>query len=203
MVPLSLGIETLGGVFTKLINRNTTIPTKKSQVFRTATDSQTRMELKVHQGKREMAKDNNMLGQFQLTGISPAPRGVPQVDVTFDINENSIVNMHARDKCTSREQQIVIQSSGEHHKDKIKNMVCEAEANTKTDKVNRERAEVINQAEGVLHNTESKMYEFKDQLPYTVDRWSPVNPRASSSMRATFSSSSRRTHSPYRNQLRC
>merc|ERR1711934_37213 len=109
---LSLGIETLGGVFTKLINRNTTIPTKKSQVFSTAADGQTQVELKVHQGEREMAKDNKLLGQFQLTGIPPAPRGVPQVEVTFDIDANGIVNVHARDKGTGKEQQIVIQSSG-------------------------------------------------------------------------------------------
>ena len=112
VTPLSLGIETLGGVFTKLINRNTTIPTKKSQVFSTAADGQTQVELKVHQGEREMAKDNKLLGQFQLTGIPPAPRGVPQVEVTFDIDANGIVNVHARDKGTGKEQQIVIQSSG-------------------------------------------------------------------------------------------
>ena len=112
VTPLSLGIETLGGVFTKLINRNTTIPTKKSQVFSTAADGQTQVELKVHQGEREMAKDNKLLGQFQLTGIPPAPRGVPQIEVTFDIDANGIVNVHARDKGTGKEQQIVIQSSG-------------------------------------------------------------------------------------------
>jgi len=165
VTPLSLGIETLGGVFTKLINRNTTIPTKKSQVFSTAADGQTQVELKVHQGEREMAKDNKLLGQFQLTGIPPAPRGVPQVEVTFDIDANGIVNVHARDKGTGKEQQIVIQSSGGLNKDEIENMVREAEANAEADKVNRERVEAINQAEGVLHDTESKMDEFKDQLP--------------------------------------
>ena len=112
VTPLSLGIETLGGVFTKLINRNTTIPTKKSQVFSTAADGQTQVEIKVHQGEREMARDNKLLGQFQLVGIPPAPRGVPQVEVTFDIDANGIVNVHARDKGTGKEQQIVIQSSG-------------------------------------------------------------------------------------------
>merc|ERR1719188_2725439 len=111
VTPLSLGIETLGGVFTKLISRNTTIPTKKSQVFSTAADGQTQVEIKVHQGEREMAADNKMLGQFQLVGIPPAPRGVPQVEVTFDIDANGIVNVHARDKGTGKEQQIVIQSS--------------------------------------------------------------------------------------------
>jgi len=165
VTPLSLGIETLGGVFTKLINRNTTIPTKKSQVFSTAADGQTQVELKVHQGEREMAKDNKLLGQFQLTGIPPAPRGVPQIEVTFDIDANGIVNVHARDKGTGKEQQIVIQSSGGLNKDEIENMVREAEANAEADKVNRERVEAINQAEGVLHDTESKMDEFKDQLP--------------------------------------
>merc|ERR1712079_671467 len=165
VTPLSLGIETLGGVFTKLINRNTTIPTKKSQVFSTAADGQTQVELKVHQGEREMAKDNKLLGQFQLVGIPPAPRGVPQVEVTFDIDANGIVNVHARDKGTGKEQQIVIQSSGGLNKDQIENMVREAEANAEADKQNRERVEAINQAEGVLHDTESKMDEFKDQLP--------------------------------------
>jgi len=165
VTPLSLGIETLGGVFTKLINRNTTIPTKKSQVFSTAADGQTQVEIKVHQGEREMARDNKMLGQFQLVGIPPAPRGVPQVEVTFDIDANGIVNVHARDKGTGKEQQIVIQSSGGLNKDEIENMVREAEAHAETDKINRERVEAINQAEGVLHDTESKMDEFKDQLP--------------------------------------
>jgi molecular chaperone DnaK len=165
VTPLSLGIETLGGVFTKLINRNTTIPTKKSQVFSTAADGQTQVEIKVHQGEREMARDNKMLGQFQLIGIPPAPRGVPQVEVTFDIDANGIVNVHARDKGTGKEQQIVIQSSGGLSKDEIENMVREAEANAETDKVNRERVEAINQAEGIMHDTESKMDEFKDQLP--------------------------------------
>merc|ERR1711997_640463 len=129
VTPLSLGIETLGGVFTRLINRNTTIPTKKSQVFSTAADGQTQVELKVHQGEREMAKDNKTLGQFSLVGIPPAPRGVPQLEVTFDIDANGIVNVHARDKGTGKEQQIVIQSSGGLSKDEIENMVKEAEAN--------------------------------------------------------------------------
>merc|ERR1711920_569512 len=147
------------------INRNTTIPTKKSQVFSTAADGQTQVELKVHQGEREMARDNKLLGQFQLTGIPPAPRGVPQIEVTFDIDANGIANVHARDKGTGKEQQIVIQSSGGLSKDQIENMVREAEAHAEADKVNRERVEAINQAEGILHDTESKMEEFKDQLP--------------------------------------
>merc|ERR1711936_161860 len=165
VTPLSLGIETLGGVFTKLIGRNTTIPTKKSQVFSTAADGQTQVEIKVHQGEREMAADNKLLGQFQLVGIPPAPRGVPQIEVTFDIDANGIVNVSARDKGTGKEQQIIIQSSGGLSKDQIENMVKEAEANAEADKVNRERVEAINQAEGILHDTESKMEEFKDQLP--------------------------------------
>merc|ERR1711953_978114 len=165
VTPLSLGIETLGGVFTKLIGRNTTIPTKKSQVFSTAADGQTQVEIKVYQGEREMAAVNKLLGQFQLVGIPPAPRGVPQVEVTFDIDANGIVNVSARDKGTGKEQQIVIQSSGGLSKDEIENMVREAEANAEADKLNRERVEAINQAEGVLHDTESKIDEFKDQLP--------------------------------------
>merc|ERR1712131_109948 len=145
VTPLSLGIETLGGVFTKLISRNTTIPTKKSQVFSTAADGQTQVELKVHQGEREMAADNKLLGQFQLQGIPPMPRGVPQIEVTFDIDANGIVNVHARDKGTGKEQQIVIQSSGGLSKDEIENMVRDAEAHAEADKINRERVEAINQ----------------------------------------------------------
>jgi len=165
VTPLSLGIETLGGVFTKLIGRNTTIPTKKSQVFSTAADGQTQVEIKVFQGEREMAQDNKLLGQFQLIGIPPAPRGVPQIEVTFDIDANGIVNVSARDKGTGKEQQIVIQSSGGLSKDEIENMVRDAEAHAESDRRNKERIEAINQAEGVLHDTESKVEEFKDQLP--------------------------------------
>merc|ERR1712242_181903 len=165
VTPLSLGIETLGGVMTKLITRNTTIPTKKSQVFSTPADGQTQVEIKVHQGEREMAGDNKLLGQFQLIGIPPAPRGVPQIEVTFDIDANGIVNVHARDKGTGKEQQIVIQSSGGLSKDDIENMVKQAEEHAETDRINRERVEAINQAESILHDTESKMEEFKDQLP--------------------------------------
>merc|ERR1711997_550015 len=165
VTPLSLGIETLGGVFTKLITRNTTIPTKKSQVFSTAADGQTQVELKVHQGEREMAADNKLLGQFQLVGIPPAPRGVPQVEVTFDIDANGIVNVSARDKGTGKEQQIVIQSSGGLSKDEIENMVREGEKHAAEDQERKERIEAVNQAEGVLHDTESKVEEFKEQLP--------------------------------------
>merc|ERR1719318_1606550 len=144
VTPLSLGIETLGGVFTKLINRNTTIPTKKSQVFSTAADGQTQVEIKVHQGEREMAADNKMLGQFTLVGIPPAPRGVPQVEVTFDIDANGIVNVSARDKGTGKEQQIVIQSSGGLAKDEIENMIRNAEMYAEEDKIKKERVEACN-----------------------------------------------------------
>jgi len=165
VTPLSLGIETLGGVMTKLINRNTTIPTKKSQVFSTAADGQTQVEIKVHQGEREMAANNKLLGQFSLVGIPPAPRGVPQIEVTFDIDANGIVNVSARDKGTGKEQQIVIQSSGGLSKDDIENMVHEAEKFAEEDKKKKEIIETINQAENAIHDIESKMEEFKDQLP--------------------------------------
>uniref|UniRef100_A0A1B6LV37 Heat shock 70 kDa protein cognate 5 n=2 Tax=Graphocephala atropunctata TaxID=36148 RepID=A0A1B6LV37_9HEMI len=165
VTPLSLGIETLGGVFTRLISRNTTIPTKKSQVFSTAADGQTQVEIKVHQGEREMATDNKLLGQFSLIGIPPAPRGIPQIEVTFDIDANGIVHVSARDKGTGKEQQIVIQSSGGLSKDEIENMVRNAEQFAQADKVKKDRVEAINQAEGIVHDTEAKMEEFKSQLP--------------------------------------
>lgn len=165
VTPLSLGIETLGGVMTKLINRNTTIPTKKSQVFSTAADGQTQVEIKVHQGEREMAANNKQLGQFSLIGIPPAPRGVPQIEVTFDIDANGIVNVSARDKGTGKEQQIVIQSSGGLSKDDIEKMVRQAEEFAEADRIEKEKVETINQAESAVHDIESKMDEFKDQLP--------------------------------------
>ncbi|XP_034934848.1 heat shock 70 kDa protein cognate 5 [Chelonus insularis] len=165
VTPLSLGIETLGGVFTRLISRNTTIPTKKSQVFSTAADGQTQVEIKVHQGEREMASDNKLLGQFTLVGIPPAPRGVPQIEVTFDIDANGIVHVSARDKGTGKEQQIVIQSSGGLSKDEIENMVKNAEQYAKEDRIKKDRVEAVNQAEGIVHDTEAKMEEFKAQLP--------------------------------------
>ncbi|KAK6174308.1 hypothetical protein SNE40_017615 [Patella caerulea] len=165
VTPLSLGIETLGGVFTKLIKRNTTIPTKKSQIFSTAADGQTQVEIKVSQGEREMANDNKLLGQFSLVGIPPAPRGVPQVEVTFDIDANGIVNVSARDKGTGREQQIVIQSSGGLSKEEIENMVKNAEAHAEEDRRKKDVIEAVNQADSIIHDTESKMEEFKDQLP--------------------------------------
>ncbi|CAJ0588443.1 unnamed protein product [Cylicocyclus nassatus] len=165
VTPLSLGIETLGGVMTKLIARNTTIPTKKSQVFSTAADGQTQVQIKVCQGEREMANDNKLLGQFSLVGIPPAPRGVPQIEVTFDIDANGIVNVSARDRGTGKEQQIVIQSSGGLSKDQIENMIREAEKNAAEDAKRKEMVEVLNQAESIIHDTESKMTEFADQLP--------------------------------------
>merc|ERR1719210_3267631 len=164
VTPLSLGIETLGGVSTKLITRNTTIPTKKSQVFSTAADGQTQVEIKVLQGEREMASDNKLLGNFVLAGIPPMPRGTPQIEVTFDIDANGIVNVSARDKGTGKEQQISIQSSGGLSNDQIENMVREAEKHADEDKKRRERVEIANQAEAIANDTESKIDEFRDQL---------------------------------------
>merc|ERR1712110_1147276 len=164
VTPLSLGIETLGGVFTKLITRNTTIPTKKSQVFSTAADGQTQVELKVHQGEREMAADNQLLGKFDLVGIPPMPRGVPQIEVSFDIDANGIVNVSARDKGTGKEQQIVIQSSGGLSKDQIENMVREGEKYAEEDKKRREMIEERNRADQVIHDIDTKLDEYKDQL---------------------------------------
>jgi len=165
VTPLSLGIETLGGVFTRLISRNTTIPTKKSQVFSTASDGQTQVEIKVHQGEREMANDNKLLGSFTLVGIPPAPRGVPQIEVVFDIDANGIVHVSAKDKGTGKEQQIVIQSSGGLSKDEIENMIKKAEEYATADKQKRELIEIVNQGESIVHDTETKMEEFKSQLP--------------------------------------
>ena len=159
VTPLSLGIETLGGVFTRLIDRNTTIPTKKGQVFSTADDNQGAVTIRVLQGEREMAGDNKLLGNFNLEGIPPAPRGVPQIEVTFDIDANGIVNVSARDKATAKEQKITIQASGGLTEAEIQQMVKDAEANATADKARREAVETKNQAEGLVHATEKQIVE--------------------------------------------
>ncbi|WP_296706588.1 molecular chaperone DnaK [Rhodoblastus sp.] len=164
VTPLSLGIETLGGVFTRLIDRNTTIPTKKSQVFSTAEDSQTAVTIRVFQGEREMAADNKALGQFDLVGIPPAPRGVPQIEVTFDIDANGIVSVTAKDKATSKEQQIRIQASGGLSDADIEKMVKDAESHAAEDKKRRELVDARNQAEALAHSAEKSLKDFGDKV---------------------------------------
>ena len=164
VTPLSLGIETLGGVFTRLIDRNTTIPTKKSQVFSTADDNQSAVTISVCQGEREMAADNKNLGQFNLEGLPPAPRGVPQIEVAFDIDANGIVNVSATDKATGKEQAIRIEASGGLSDDDIEQMVKDAEANAETDKARRESVEVRNNAESLIHATEKSISENEDTV---------------------------------------
>jgi molecular chaperone DnaK len=164
VTPLSLGIETLGGVFTRLIDKNTTIPTKKSQVFSTAEDNQNAVTIRVFQGEREMASDNKLLGQFDLVGIPPAPRGMPQIEVTFDIDANGIVNVSAKDKGTGKEQKIQIQASGGLSDDEISKMVKEAEANKDADKKKREDVDARNQADTLIHSTEKNLKEHGSKV---------------------------------------
>ena len=164
VTPLSLGIETLGGVFTRLIDKNTTIPTKKSQVFSTAEDNQSAVTIRVFQGEREMANDNKLLGQFNLEGISPAPRGIPQIDVAFDIDANGIVSVSATDKATGKEQKITIEASGGLSDDEIENMIKEAEANAEADKKVRELVDAKNQAEAIIHSAEKGIADAGDKI---------------------------------------
>ena len=165
VTPLSLGIETLGGVMTKLIERNTTIPTRASNVFSTAEDGQTSVHVKVYQGEREIAAANKQLGDFQLSGIPPAPRGIPQIEVTFDLDANGIVSVSARDKATGREQKITITGSGALNKDEVERMVKEAAAHAEEDKDLRERAEARNRAESLMYNTEKSLKDLGDKAP--------------------------------------
>jgi molecular chaperone DnaK len=164
VTPLSLGIETLGGVFTRLIDRNTTIPTKKANTFSTAEDNQNAVTIKVFQGEREMAADNKLLGQFDLQGIPPAPRGVPQVEVTFDIDANGIVSVSARDKATGKEQQIRIQAKSGLSDADIERMVKDAEANAEADRQRREAVEARNQLDALVHSTEKTLKENGDKV---------------------------------------
>ncbi len=164
VTPLSLGIETLGGVFTRLIERNTTIPTRKSEVFSTASDSQTSVEIKVYQGERAMAADNKMLGVFQLVGIPPAPRGIPQVEVTLDIDANGILNVTAKDKATNNEQKITITSSSGLSKDEVEKMARDAESHSSDDRKKKEEIESRNRADAMVYNIEKMLKEHRDKV---------------------------------------
>ncbi|XVF61464.1 hypothetical protein PTKIN_Ptkin08bG0131300 [Pterospermum kingtungense] len=168
VTPLSLGIETLGGIFTRLINRNTTIPTKKSQVFSTAADNQTQVGIKVLQGERHMAADNKILGEFDLVGIPPAPRGMPQIEVTFDIDANGIVTVSAKDKATGKEQQITIRSSGGLSEDEIEKMVKEAELHAQKDEEKRTLIDLRNSADTSIYNIEKSLNEYRDKIPNEI-----------------------------------
>jgi len=164
VTPLSLGIETLGGVFSKLIPRNTTIPTKKSQVYSTAADNQTQVTITVFQGEREIARDNKLLGNFDLVGVPPSPRGIPQIEVTFDIDANGIVNVSASDKSTGKVQSIVIQSSGGLDKDQIEKMVREAEEMKAEDEKRKVEVEIKNEADSLTYSTEKSLNDNRDKL---------------------------------------
>jgi molecular chaperone DnaK len=164
VTPLSLGIETLGGVFTKLIERNTTIPTRKSETFSTAADNQTSVEIKVYQGERAMARDNRLLGVFQLANIPPAPRGIPQVEVTFDIDANGILNVSAKDRATNNEQKITITSSSGLSKDEVDKMARDAESHAADDRKQRDTIEARNKADAMVYNIEKTLREHRDKI---------------------------------------
>jgi len=164
VTPLSLGIETLGGVFTKLIERNTTIPTRKSEVFSTAADSQTSVEIKVFQGERAMARDNRLLGVFQLVGIPPAPRGIPQIEVEFDIDANGILNVKAKDRATNNEQKITITSSSGLSKEEVEKMARDAESHGAEDRKKKEEIEARNRADAMVYNIEKMLKEHRDKI---------------------------------------
>jgi molecular chaperone DnaK len=164
VTPLSLGIETLGGVFTKLIERNTTIPTRKSEVFSTAADNQTSVQIKVYQGERAMARDNRLLGVFELVGIPPAPRGIPQIEVTFDIDANGILNVSAKDRATNNEQKITITSSSGLSKEEVEKIAKDAEAHSAEDRARREEIELRNQADGMIYSVEKMLREHRDKI---------------------------------------
>jgi molecular chaperone DnaK len=173
VTPLSLGIETMGGIFTKLIDANTTIPTKKSQTFSTAADNQPSVEIHVLQGERAMATDNKTIGRFHLSDIPPAPRGIPQIEVSFDIDANGIINVGAKDNATGKEQNIKIEASSGLSADEIETMKQEAAANEESDKAVRERVEIINKADSMIFQTEKQLTEFGDKIP--ADKKQPID----------------------------